>query len=324
MILDIRKQSGDIVMSYSSHGKTVSLFARPPYQGFYTVSLSTVNDTTFNADAAAILRDCAELLRQQNANPFRINAYRRAAETLESLADDVRGILRREGVDGLTKLPSIGRGLAGAIAEIDSTGRLSQLDRLRGSADPEQLFQRIPGIGPSLAHTIHESLHIDTLEALEVAAHDGRLESVDGIGPSRVAAVSSSLAVMLGKASTARRRRPGIAPPIEVLLQVDKEYRQQAAANKLPKIAPRRFNPEGRAWLPVLHTLRGDWHFTALFSNTARAHELERTDDWVVLYFYDGDHREGQCTVVTETHGPLCGMRVVRGREAECRQVLSG
>jgi hypothetical protein len=63
---------------------------------------------------------------------------------------------------------------------------------------------------------------------------------------------------------------------------------------------------------------RGDWSFTALFSNTARAHEFGRTRDWVVLYFYDGAHVEGQRTVVTEARGRLAGMRVVRGREAEC------
>jgi hypothetical protein len=41
--------------------------------------------------------------------------------------------------------------------------------------------------------------------------------------------------------------------------------------------------------------------------------------DWVVIYFYDHDHAEGQHTVVTETRGPLAGRRVVRGREAECK-----
>jgi len=56
-----------------------------------------------------------------------------------------------------------------------------------------------------------------------------------------------------------------------------------------------------------------------LFSNTARAHELGRTDDWVVVYYYDADHHEGQNTIVTETQGPMKGNRVVRGREAECR-----
>jgi hypothetical protein len=71
--------------------------------------------------------------------------------------------------------------------------------------------------------------------------------------------------------------------------------------------------------LPVLHATRGDWHFTALFSNTAKAHELGKTRDWVVIYFYDSDHNERQRTVVTETRGETAGRRVVRGREAECR-----
>ncbi len=72
--------------------------------------------------------------------------------------------------------------------------------------------------------------------------------------------------------------------------------------------------------MPILHAEREGWHFTALFSNTARAHDLGRTHDWVVIYFYDDDHREDQCTVVTEAHGPMTGERVVRGREAECRR----
>lgn len=90
----------------------------------------------------------------------------------------------------------------------------------------------------------------------------------------------------------------------------------------LPTIAPRRFNPERRAWLPILHTERDGWHFTALFSNTALAHELGRTGDWVIIYHYDGELEEGQHTVVTETRGPLEGKRVVRGREAECAKAL--
>ena len=105
---------------------------------------------------------------------------------------------------------------------------------------------------------------------------------------------------------------------MQLLLEVDLEYRQQAEEGKLPTIAPKRFNPDGKAWLPVLHTSRGAWHFTALYSNTARAHELGRTRDWVVIYFYDDQHAEKQHTVVTETRGALSGRRVVRGREVEC------
>ena len=107
-------------------------------------------------------------------------------------------------------------------------------------------------------------------------------------------------------------------PDVGLLLDIDREYREKAHAGELRRIAPRRMNPEGKAWLPVLHTRFGPWHFTALFSNTERAHELRRTFDWVVIYYVDRGGEEGQATVVTERHGALTGERVVRGREPEC------
>jgi hypothetical protein len=108
---------------------------------------------------------------------------------------------------------------------------------------------------------------------------------------------------------------------VAILLELDAEYRHRAGAGELQRIAPRRFNPQGEAWLPIMHATRQGWKFTVLFSNTARAHELEKTDDWVVIYYQKtGDGDERQNTVVTETSGPLEGKRVVRGRAAETRQ----
>jgi putative hydrolase len=75
-----------------------------------------------------------------------------------------------------------------------------------------------------------------------------------------------------------------------------------------------------KGWLPILPTTLDHWHFTALYSNTTRAHQLGRTAARVVIFFYDDHHREGQHTVVTETYGSLQGRRVVRGRETECLQ----
>ena len=276
-------------------------------------------DLSFNQAVARMFRDFAGLLQQQDGNPFRINAYIRAAVMLETLDTDAREILQKDGIEGLKALPSIGQGLASSIEEIARTGRLSQLDRLHGTVDADQLFCSVPGIGPALSRTIHDALHIDTLEALELAAHDGRLEGVPGIGPRRAEAVRAGLARILQRMPDRSQSSPAL-PPVSLLLDVDIEYRDKAARGELPKLAPRRFNPENRAWLPVLHTTRDSWHFSALFSNTARAHELGRTNDWVVIYFYDDDHREGQCTVVTETQGPLKGRRVIRGREDELQQ----
>lgn len=294
-----------------------------------------------NALFADMLREMAALLEAQGDNAFRVAAYRKAADTIAALTRSVREVCQQEGLAGLDALPTIGPGIAGAIAEIVQTGRWSRLDRLRGAAGVEAVFHTIPGVGMALAHRLHDELEVDSLEALEVAARDGRLERLPQIGPRRAAAIRASLTQMLDRARALRRARPAPtsgavgsptlaagadeafpledAPPVETLLEVDRAYRTGAEAGQLPTIAPRRFNPEGKSWLPVLHTKHGDWHFTALFSNTARAHELGRVRDWVVIYAEDREHHERQYTVVTPPGGPLAGRRVVRGREAECR-----
>jgi hypothetical protein len=270
-----------------------------------------------NQAIAAKLRELADLLEQQQANPFRVNAYRRAARIIAGHGEALISLLEREGLEGLERLPGVGHSIALAIEEILHTGRWLQLDRLRGSLDPEQVFRSIPGVGPELARRIHDALEVETLAGLELAVHDGRLEHVPGVGPRRSGMISAALAQML-RTRPARGRPPPVEPPVETLLDVDREYREKAAAGNLRKIAPRRFNPTGEAWLSILHTQRDDWHFTALFSNTARAHELAKTNDWVVLYFHTDHEPEAQRTAVTETYGPMAGRRVVRGREGEC------
>lgn len=277
-----------------------------------------------NAAVAALLREMSALLQAQGEeNAFRIAAYRRAADTVAGLESPVREIYEHEGVAGLDALPTIGAGIAAAIAEIVQTGHWTKLERLRGGAAPEAMLRTVPGIGPRLALQIHEELGIDTLEGLEAAAHEGRLEALPGLGARRAASIKAALTEMLDRERATRRRRaPPPAdhlPPVEWLLDVDREYRERAGAGKLPTIAPRRFNPDGQAWLPVLHTKRGEWSVTALYSNTARAHELGRVRDWVVLYVEDAAHNERQYTVVTAARGRLAGQRVVRGREDECR-----
>ena len=158
------------------------------------------------------------------------------------------------------------------------------------------------------------------LRELEVAAHDGRIENYPGIGAKRLAGIRDSLAQRLARI---RRRRtaapPSRVPPVFELLDVDREYREKAAAGTLTRIAPRRFNPEGESWLPILHTARGGRHYTALFSNTARAHEQDKTRDWVVLFCDDGD-TEHRFTVITSEFGRLQGERIVAGRKTECEK----
>lgn len=283
-----------------------------------TATIAQSDETRENRYIAQKLNEVADLLQHQDANTFRVQAYRDAASYITRMDTPLRDISAADGRAGLEDLPSIGTSIAGAIQELLETGALTIIDRLRGAIDPEKLFQSVPMIGPHLAHIIHEELGLETLEDLEVAAHDGRLAGLKGLGPRRIAGIRMALAEILAR----RRPRPvtdtSAVPTVAQILDVDKEYRAKAEAGKLPAIQPRRFNPQGDTWLPILHTERGSWHFTALYSNTSRAHRLGRTTDWVVVYFELDGQGEGQCTVVTEHHGPLSGLRVVRGREDAC------
>lgn len=274
-----------------------------------------------NFEAAEKLREIADLLTKQKANPFRIRAYQNAANTLDAMTDNIEHIVENKGINGLVDLPSIGAGIARSLYEFVATGRMTRLENLKGESDPISLLQTIPGVGPELANRIYEYLHVDSLESLEMAMRNGRLDKVPGLGQKRQLAIQAWLFKVLGerRLQTRQAQHTVHEPTIDLLLKVDEEYRHKAEADKLPTIAPKRFNPTGKAWLPILHVTHDDWHFSVLYSNTARAHDLKRTRDWVVVYFYDDHHQEGQHTVVTETHGPLVGKRVVRGREAECR-----
>jgi len=271
--------------------------------------------TKINTEIAARLKEIARLLDEQGANQFRVRAYRRAAETLENLKRPVDKLIKTGGLEALQELPGIGLGLARAVRQFVLTGKLPALERLRGEIDPIATLASVSGIGARLAERLHSELGITTLEELEAAAHDGRLAEVAGFGKKRIAGVKESLASRLGR-SARPVSKPSKTPAVSELLDVDQEYREKAEAGRLRKIAPKRFNPTGREWLPVLHTKRGKRRYTALFSNTALAHELGKTNDWVVLY-YDGGEGEKQCTVVTAKQGPLVGSRVVRGRETE-------
>ena len=275
-----------------------------------------------NAEIADTFDKIAELLEVQNANPFRVRAYRTGAETLRGLKRPAAEILAAEGLDGLERLEGIGRSLARAIEQLVTGGKLALLERLRGDVQPARVFTSVPGIGPELAERIHEQLNIESLADLHAAAYDGRLSQVSGFGPKRVRAVRETLDGRLRRREPLRRRSRTEAgtsePPVADLLDVDREYREKAAAGRLPTIAPRRFNPTGASWLPVLHTTRNGVDYTALYSNTARAHELGVTQDWVVIY-RDDRNGDGQWTVITARLGALRGKRVVRGREAESR-----
>ena len=275
-----------------------------------------------NGKLADRLDEIAELLDAQEANPYRARAYRTAADTIRALERPVHEIVAFDGSEALTELPGIGPSLARSLERLTTTGRLPLLEQLRGVYGPEEKIATVPGIGPKTAARIHQSLGISTLAELQAAAYDGRLAQVPGMGTKRLRGVRESLAGRFRRpARLVRGRAAQVHAPVSVdeLLSVDEEYRQKAQADRLLRIAPRRFNPDRKAWLPILRTHRGDHEYTALYSNTARAHELDALYDWVVIY-RTAQTGGGQWTVMTSRFGPLTGRRIIRGLERECEE----
>ena len=73
--------------------------------------------------------------------------------------------------------------------------------------------------------------------------------------------VQAWLAQVLGQRRPKAKEQGSVAePPVAILLQIDRQYRDKAKGGELPKIAPKRFNPKEEAWLSIMHKTSGEWH----------------------------------------------------------------
>ena len=263
------------------------------------------------------LLEAANILRQKGGNQYRIKAYRSAANTIENLDKDIVDVIEKDDVDGLIKLPYIGKNIAYAIYELVATGKWNFLESLRSSLKPPNVFTLIPGVGPKLAKQIYSTLKVKTLEELEHAANAGKLIRISGIGERRQRMIKETLASILHDTQRSLHIQHD-GPDVSLLLKVDSMYRKKAQEGSLKTIAPKKYNPSGASWLPILNYQDKNWEIRAMYSNTERAHRLHKSTDWVIIHAYNKMHHEFNNTIVTETRGPLKGKRVVRGHENEC------
>jgi len=146
-----------------------------------------------NQDTAAVFDEMADLLELRQDNPFRIRAYRRAAQTVRGQSRELRDAVA-EGRD-LKKLPGIGEDLAAKIVEILETGRCAALEKLRKQVPPglEDLLH-LPGLGPARVRQVRKELRITSLAGLRSAIDKGKLQRLKGFGPKLEQRISESLA----------------------------------------------------------------------------------------------------------------------------------
>lgn len=168
-----------------------------------------------NAEIAAVFEEIADILELEEANPFRIRAYRNAARTLQAFAPDIGGLLAAG--QALPKLPGIGDDLTSKITEIAATGSCALLQRLRGEV-PSGLREmlKVGGLGPRRVARLWHELGIQTLADLQQAARSGRIRGLHGFGEQTEEKLLQAVELLL---HTPQRRPLARVAPIAERLQ---------------------------------------------------------------------------------------------------------
>ena len=152
-----------------------------------------------NADIAAIFTEIADLLEIEQANPFRIRAYRNAARLVGELGREVRAMIERG--EDLKDLPGIGDDLAAKMHEIVDTGKCRALEKLHAELPPAITeLLHVPGLGPKRVRMLWHELEVQTLEQLARAARDGRIRELPGFGAKTEANILQAVEAHLSKA----------------------------------------------------------------------------------------------------------------------------
>ncbi len=147
-----------------------------------------------NADIADTFEHIADLLEYQGGNVFRVRAYRQAARTISGMIDSLATV-RADPDRSLTDIEGIGTDLANKIGALLDAGELPLLAELR-KAVPPVVFElmRVPGLGPKKVKVLVDQLGIDSLDALETACREGRVEAVKGFGTKTQATILENIA----------------------------------------------------------------------------------------------------------------------------------
>jgi len=220
--------------------------------------------TITNAELARIFNEIGDMLEILGEVVFKAVAHRRVADAVARYPDDVAALFQR---GEPPKLPGAGAALTAKLAELAETGGLAYYDRLRAQV-PEGVLDmlRVPGVGPRTVRLLHETLGIDSLDALRAAAESGGLRHVKGLsarteqnileGIMRIEERSTRLLVhdadtliadlvtrlrdvrgvhRIEPAGSLRRRRPTIGD-LELLAAVDESGELIAALDGLPEV----------------------------------------------------------------------------------------
>ncbi len=143
-----------------------------------------------NLAIARVLGEIGDLLEIKNENPFKIRAYRNAADTVTHLGDSIAALPPED----RRRLPGIGKDLAGKIGELVDTGTCAYHQELLQEFPPTILdLLRLQGVGPKTVALLYRQLEIRSLDELERAAREGRIRELKGMGAKKEALILKAL-----------------------------------------------------------------------------------------------------------------------------------
>ncbi|HLC02031.1 MAG TPA: helix-hairpin-helix domain-containing protein, partial [Anaerolineales bacterium] len=180
-----------------------------------------------NREVARLFSDTADLLEIKGEAIYRILAYRRAAESLSGLGEDINEVWRTK---RLRQIPGVGEAIASKIDELLKTGKLTFYEKLAAEIPPSLVeVLKVGDVGPKKAARFWKELGITTLSELEEAASLGRLRGLPGMGERSEARILESIQALSRRETD--RISIGVAwPAAQVFLERLRSLPEVAAA----------------------------------------------------------------------------------------------
>jgi DNA polymerase (family 10) len=164
-----------------------------------------------NSTFSRIFSEIGSMLELKGDSPFKVRAYRTAADTFANLAEDIKQVWRENRVG---ELPGVGKAITEKVDELMTTGKLRFYDRLTAEIPPSLIaIVDIPHVGPKKAMLIYQHLGIMGIADLQKAVEDGRLLTVPGMGEKSVASIKQGLEAAQQR-SASKRELLGTALPV--------------------------------------------------------------------------------------------------------------
>jgi len=170
-----------------------------------------------NADVVRALERIADLLEIKGENPYKSRSYRLAAAQVENLAEELTGILAREG--SLDPIDGFGPAISDKVTVLLQTGRSPYLEQLEAEIPPTLLqITALPGVGPRTTAMLWKEAGITTLDDLEEACRSGALAGLPRMGPKTLQNILAACEAQRTTGGKQRRPRDSVAPLVDTLL----------------------------------------------------------------------------------------------------------